>query len=265
MNSPYRVTGAATPQMRARTGQPPTLPSFEERPRRPLPQTRSYEISWLGADGAACHETRKAPATSVFEDAFAAIARGSLLQTQDGHVAVEDLLPGMRVTTADGGLQTVQWVGSMTLHPPREGTSSAGDKLFRIPADTFGQSRPMPDLLLGPRARLLWKSQACIEITGQAQAFAPIGGYSDGVTVFPVHPVSPVRVFHVGLRGQHALLVNGMEVESFHPGPDQGASMEPNTRIFFLTLFPHIQSLQDFGPMDVGRLTRFELERMRGG
>ena len=65
---------------------------------------RRYRIRSLREDGSV-HETENiGPATPVFEKAFSAFARGTLIKTTTGPVAVEDLEPGMMLITAFWGV-----------------------------------------------------------------------------------------------------------------------------------------------------------------
>jgi len=205
--------------------------------------------------------TRVAPATPAFEDAFAALARGTLISTADGPVAVEDLTPGTLVETVGRGPQPLLWVGAITLFPqPGSTTGGEAARLTRLATDALGLGRPMPDLVLGPRARVLYRHAACREILGAASAFAPARAFVDGVQVTELSPVSPVRVHHLAFHGQQILNANGIEVESFHPGPQAEAMMDAESLALFLSLFPHLETLQGFGPMETPRLTAFELE-----
>ena len=78
---------------------------------------RRYRIRSLREDGSV-HETENiGPATPVFEKAFSAFARGTLIKTTTGPVAVEDLEPGMMLITAEHGPSQLLWIGSMTLVP----------------------------------------------------------------------------------------------------------------------------------------------------
>ncbi len=226
--------------------------------------TRRYEVLSLAPNGDIESMTRVAPATPVFEDAFAALARGTLVATSEGPVAVEDLLPGTMVETVSSGPQPVLWIGAMTVFPDRgDGTGGEGGGLTRLAADAFGIGRPAPDLVLGPRARVLYRSPGCRALIGAPEAFAPARGFVDGDQAIQLTPVSPVRVYHLGFYGQQVIRANGMDVESYHPGPDPEAMMMPDMLDMFLALFPHVDTLSDFGPIDIPRLTAFELERLR--
>lgn len=227
-----------------------------------MPLTRKYEVAGLSPSGQAVNFTRCAPATPPFEDAFAGFARGTLIQTTRGPVAVEDLVPGMPIEV-DGEDLPLLWVGSMTLHPELPGQLEESARLTRITADAFGLGRPMPDLLLGARARLLFRHAKCEALLGRRSAFAPARAFIDGMNAFQIAPAAPVRIYHLALERQAVLRANGVEVESFHPGLAADKILERDTLDLLLSLFPHARSLSDFGPMPYPRLTAFELEGMR--
>ena len=239
------------------------------RSRRGVPLTRRYDVSVLTPGGDIDSFTRVAPATPMFEDAFAALARGTLVATARGPVAVEDLAPGTIIETVSAGPQPLLWVGSMTVYPERrEGLlgderGGEGGSLTRLAADAFGYGRPAPDLVLGPRARLLYRAPGCRDLVGADEVVAPAHAFVDGVGAIQLRPMTPVRVYHLGLHGQQILRANGMDVESYHPGSSPETMMPPDTLDLFLSLFPHVDGPQGFGPISVPRLTAFELDRIR--
>jgi hypothetical protein len=145
--------------------------------------TRRYEISYLGADGQITEATRLAPAIASFEEAFSAVARGTVIATAEGPVAVEDLQPGMRVLTAEGREETVDWIGAMTIYPAAALPGIAATTLTRITAEAFGLGRPAADLVLGPRARLLLRDARVRAVTGGVSAYAPARSFIDGVRI----------------------------------------------------------------------------------
>lgn len=262
--------GAETRRATAGQRQMAIAPLSMPAPVRPgtAPLNRRYEMSWLGADGLIGSGSRVAPAIPAFEEAFAAFGRGTLIATGAGPVAVEDLLPGTLIETAENGLQPLLWTGSMTLspRPDQAGGHSAGTeggRLIRMPADTFGPERPGQDLILGPRARLLYRNTRCQQIIGREQAFAPARAFADGACVIEVTPLGPVQVFHLGFASQVAVRANGIEVESYHPGHHADTMMSPGMVPLFLSLFPHVSGLSGFGPMPVPRLTAFEMESLQ--
>ncbi|MFY0636075.1 MAG: Hint domain-containing protein [Vannielia sp.] len=232
-----------------------------------MPLTRRFEVSYLASNGDIDEFQRVAPATPLFEEAFSALGRGALISTVDGLTAVEDILPGTLVETANGP-KPLLWIGSMTVFPESGELAARApgrepQKMLRIATDAFGFGRPAPDLMLGPKARLLYRSAACTEAVGAEEAFAPARAFIDGVSVIEISPMSPQKVWQLCFEGQQTFYVNGVQVESFHPGLKSEAMHDREMSALFLALFPHIDRFEDFGPMDVPRLTAFELENLR--
>lgn len=220
------------------------------------PLTRRYETSWLTRTGEVETSERLAPATPLFEEAFSALARGAVVQTEDGPVAVEDLRPGLRALTTDGP-RTITWIGTMTLYPEADPSEAV---LTRITAEAFGPGRPAADLVLGPHARLCLRDARLRARTGLPAAFAPVRAFVDGDGVVALCPATPVSVYQLALDRQAALRVSGLEVESYHPGEGIAQILEPRLLSLFAGLFPHLARLEEFGPQALPRLTRFETE-----
>lgn len=216
---------------------------------RQVALTRRYEVMWLNDDCQIEDFIRVAPAIPIFEQAFSAFAHGVLINTAQGPVAVEDLVPGMEIETANGGTTTLKWVGAITLVPGAPSASDEPQRLYRITADALGLGRPATDATFGPAARLLKRDPAIRNTLGAEAALSPVSAMEDGVSVVALNPVSPVRVYHLAFDSHQVIMANGVEVESYHPGPDAHYSMSQELRELFVSLFPHIDSLQGFGRM----------------
>ncbi len=238
---------------------PTTWTPQEPRGARTAPLTRRYEISYLTAAGDVATATRLAPAIAAFEEAFSAFARGTVVATTEGQVAVEDLTPGMGILTAEGRVETLSWIGSMTMFPAGTVPGTDNARLIRITAEAFGIGRPTPDLVLGPRARMLLRDRRCSVAAGCDQVYAPVSGFGDGVSIIEVNPATPITVYHLVLRRQGSIRAGGIEVESFHPGPGFAEIMGGHLASLFLSLFPQMRSLADFGPMAHPRIDADEL------
>ncbi len=208
--------------------------------------TRRYEIEWLDSSGEAQSETRVAPAMPMFENAFSAFAQGALIQTDQGYVAIEDLQPGDKIATADGGLQKLMWIGSMTMFPQNLDLGVPAARLFRVTDGSYGHDISTPDLLLGPAARIL----PGVLATNSSSPLKQLGQLDDGNSVIGINLVSPVRVFHLGLASHHLIRANGILAESYHPGEQPHMKMPSELYSFFVDLFPHVESIDDFGPLN---------------
>ena len=244
-------------------------PSLSRAPLRgPLPRphlmSRPYEITWLTSTGDVMYDTIMAPAVPVIEAACANFARGSLVATTQGPVAIEDLVPGMGVITSEHGPLPLQWVGSYDM-TPREAQTSDRGKLFRVTSDAFGLAKPASDLMLAPRSHLLMRHAACKALFGVDLAFAPVRAFEDGVQVIEITPISSVTLFNLAFDRQATVQVNGIEMECFHPGPFAETLLDDEMLYSLLRLFPQARSLESFGPQLIQRLTSFEVRALREG
>jgi hypothetical protein len=248
MNRPNRVSVPATV---VRRNKPWTIRGGAQPAQAPTPRsrglTRRYEVTWVDDDGAIENFTRVAPAIPIFEQAFSAFAHGAVIATEDGPVAVEDLVPGMMIETAAGTAERLRWVGAMTLIPGAPVSDDQPQCLYRVTADALGLGRPSTDVTFGPSARLVNRDPAIRNALGSEAALAPVSTFEDGVSVVALTPASPVRVYHLAFDGHQIIHAGGMEVESYHPGPDAHYSMSQELRAVFLSLFPHMETLQGFG------------------
>ena len=91
------------------------LESTIEKAKRRGPLLRRYTVSRLDDAGREKITEHMAPATLEFENAFNAFPRGTLITTDQGVCAIEDLRPGMKVVTQERGPQEVVWIGSMMI------------------------------------------------------------------------------------------------------------------------------------------------------
>ncbi|KRS16651.1 hypothetical protein RIdsm_04142 [Roseovarius indicus] len=228
--------------------------------RSPVPQSgrkplamRKYNISTLMADGQVRTSDQIGPAMPIFESAFSAFSHGTLIATTQGQVAVEDLVPGMKLQTADQGPMQLLWMGSMTLMP-RSDRYPHGGCLTRIMADSFGFGRPQADIMAGPGARFLLRPSGYAERYGSERALTPASQMVDGFNAIEITPPTPVTVYHLCLRRHAIISAGGMDAESFHPGPGFERNMGPNMLSLFLSFFPHIKQARDFGPLAHERL-----------
>lgn len=222
--------------------------------RRPVPAaakpalTTLCQITWLTRRGEVEDEVRMVPGTPLFREALGAVVHGGIVATTSGPVAVEDLIPGDEVLTSDGP-RTLLWKGSQTF--VRTGRARM---LYRIPADALGLGRPMPDLLLGPGARILSRRGPRSALTGGDAALVPVSTLVDGMTVIEISPVSAVQTFHLGFGAHCAVAVNGVEIESMHPGR-LDASLGEELVSLYRGLFPHLSRPADFRPVTLPRLS----------
>lgn len=217
-------------------------------------------MAFLTPAGRIEEASRIVPSLPAFEEPFAAFARGTMVPCSRGHRAVEDLWPGTEVRVGDGRLARLLWRGSTMIVPQAEGQEPAMTRLTRLSADALGYARPFQDLVLGPRARLVNRRPGVRLLTGREAASVPAADMVDGVAAAHLAPAAPVEVFHLAFERHETLLANGVEVESYHPGPLHGFALRGEQLALFLSCFPHLPDLLAFGEPALPRLRGHELE-----
>jgi len=234
-----------------------TIPGFGVHLPSAVPASRSrgtarlYSCLWQDAGGQVVAQERNLPALPLLDAAHAAFARGALVSTPHGPVAVEDLSPGDMIATAAGGAVPVVWIGSVTIRP---GPSGEGALLTRVMADAFGLGRPLSDLVAGPGARLLTRPRQLRARLGAEGVLSPVHAMADGVHAIRMVSRQPVTFFHLALRRHAVIAVNGLDTESFHPGAGFERGYDEGTLQQVMAAFPHLCAPRDFGPLSQMRL-----------
>lgn len=224
-------------------------------PSAPVLPARSYDVAALNPDGSRFVHSFSAPVLPLFESAFSAFSRGVMLSGPNGVIAIEDLLPGDWLLTSSGEPAEVTWIGSASFVPADSGRRMP---LVRLMADSFGQNRPSSFVTLGSGARILQTPPHLRGSTGGAQTLTPIGEFVDGVNVIEVIPPTPVHLFHICLSRHAAVDVGGLMVETFHPGMSGTRAVSHAQRDLFLSMFPRMSHITDFGPLAHPRAPAFD-------
>ncbi|RMH48368.1 MAG: hypothetical protein D6688_01990 [Alphaproteobacteria bacterium] len=228
----------------------------------PLP-SRTYQVAWLDSYGSAQWKDVRAPAHPAIEATCGAVAHGTPIQTPDGSIAVEDIVPGDTVLTSDGESATVRWVGSYVLARRRGGAPHA-PLLFRITADAFGPGRPAADIVVSRHARILLHHAKVQTRFGTPAAFVPVTALVDGDSVFPVNPVSPVTVYNVSTDAQAGILATGLAFEAHDASIFANMDLDIDVRDAFVRLFPAQALPRRATPPTTPRLSAAELAQLLG-
>ncbi|MFP4303778.1 MAG: Hint domain-containing protein [Rhodosalinus sp.] len=247
-------------------GQVSTVPAPEgrfaradRRPRRDSSLSRRIEVASLLPDGTSRITQHTVPDHPLFLESAGALARGTVVRATRGPVAIEDLLPGDELPCKGGRTGRVLWIGSTLLAPTAPGSLTA---LTRIVPDAFGAGRPATDVLAGPAARLLHAQPTLASLTGAAEVLTPLRDFVDGESAVAVTPPGPVRTYHI-LLARHAVFeAGGLMVESLHPGLRAAETLGPTLRPLFLSLFPHLSDLAEFGAICAPRVSGETLTRL---
>ena len=169
----------------------------------------------------------------------------------------------MMLECANGRHTQLLWKGSITLVP---GAPTLGDepKLYRVMHDAFGLARPAQDQTFGPGARRLDRDPKIRAAMGAEMALVPLSAVADGHAVIEVTPVSPTRVYHLVCEEHETILAAGLEVETFHPGPETPISLPEEMQAVFMQFFPHLNHMSAFGRLATPRVTAEDFHEMFG-
>lgn len=235
--------------------QPDRAISPDGRPRRANSLMRKYEVAALLPDLTVSFTQHVAPASPFFEECATAFARGTLIDTVRGPVAIEDLVPGDYIETAAGS-EPVTWIGSTTYVPGHDDDATTLTHMTRITTDAFGMGQPPMDVLLGPAARMVVRHARLQALLGQDCVLAPVSDYADGDRFLQVTPMGTVQLYHLMVQRHTTIRIGGVELETYHPGNTAGQTLGQNMRALFLTMFPNITDLDDFGQVSMTRTAR---------
>lgn len=231
---------------------------FDGQPQCEPSLTRTIEAAAFRPDHSVIETSFTVPATPTFEACASAFARGTLIQTVMGPIAVEDLIPGDLVLTHRGP-EPVVWKGSTDYVPNFPSQSSSLKYLLRMPGNGFNQD----DLLLGPAARLVIRQDRFLSLLNCEAVLAPASDYVDGDRMLRVTPPSTVQLYHFALRRHGIIRANGHELESYHPGRVSTADIGSSVRSKLQSIFTHLRDLEGFGDLAFPRTTRSVIDTLR--
>lgn len=157
-------------------------------------------------------------------------ADGTMIMTDCGEVAVDDLKVGDLVETMDHGMQAIRWIG-------KSDTVADGEfapVVFRPGA--LGNER---ELRVSPQHRVLLQGWQAELYFGQAEILVPAKHLINDVSIVR-EPVEKVTYYHILFDRHEVVFSDGIATESFFPG-DQIMLQNPHVRAELLTLFPELE------------------------
>lgn len=162
-------------------------------------------------------------------------ARGTRIATTRGEVPVEELRDGDRVITLDHGAQTLRWVGSRSV-------AAVGDNApVVIEAGSFDNPR---DLVVSPLHRLLVTGWMAELHFGELEVLAAARHLVDGAAI-RIRPGGEIAYYHLLFDAHEIVFADGAAAESFYPGEEGLARLDPAARAAILSRIP---GLAAYGP-----------------
>ena len=142
--------------------------------------------------------------TATFGDrnTIVCYAKGTLIQTERGYIAVEKLKVGDGVLTVAGSYEPIVWLGHRTVDCKRHPNQAEAHPV-RICKDAFGPNQPSRDLYLSPLHS--------VYVDG---ILIPAIDLVNGVTVLQ-EVRSKITYYHVELPTHNAIYAEGLTAESY--------------------------------------------------
>ena len=157
--------------------------------------------------------------------------RGTLIRTDRGERAVEDLAVGDRIITADHGAQEIRWIGA------REVAAKDNFAPICVARGALGNDR---DLWLSPQHRVLISGDKARLLFGKDEALVAVKALVNDRDIL-VKPGGTVEYFHILLDRHEVIFANGAAAESLYLGGQALRGLAPDARQEIMTLFPELE------------------------
>ncbi|WP_235822592.1 Hint domain-containing protein [Pseudogemmobacter blasticus] len=165
--------------------------------------------------------------------------RGTLIETDRGPVAIEDLRRGDLVETVDDGFQEIRWIGSSRLN---EADFALNPKMrpIRIRAGALGRGLPLADVLVSPQHRVVVSSKLARKMFDVDETLVAAKQLLLIPGVDIATDVSEVEYFHFLFDRHQIVYAEGAPMESLYTGPEAIKSVSEAAREEIFKLFPEL-------------------------
>ncbi len=165
---------------------------------------------------------------------------GTLILTENGYKAVEELRIGDLVQTADGKLEAVKWIGYQTINPEQIVHPLRGNPI-QIKAGALGDNLPLRDLYVSPDHSLF--------IEG---LLINAGALVNDISIIKTKPLDYFTYYHVELENHCLLVAEGTAAESYLPQKENRAEYDNSAE--YEELYPNGSNLM-LWPIDYPRIS----------
>lgn len=186
----------------------------------------------------------------VLVDSVPCFVAGTMILTPEGEVPVEGLIQGDLVITQDDGPQPLRWIG-------RRQIEATGDFApIRIAANTFGKHRA---LMVSPLHRILIRDVVAELLFGEPEVLVAAKDLVNDRSVRRVEG-GVVEYVHILFDRHQVVVSEGLETESFLPGPQTTKSLEASIVEEICTIFPELDPVTGHGYSPAVRRTLRKFE-----
>ncbi|WP_170417034.1 Hint domain-containing protein [Ruegeria atlantica] len=173
--------------------------------------------------------------SSAYTDYVACFGQGTLIETADGAIEVQDLRKGQRVWTRDGGYQPILWIGTTEVH----GQGPYAPVV--IEAGTIGNAQ---ELVVSQQHRILIGSPATDMLFGSTEVFVA-AKHLCGLPGISIRQTDRITYTHFMFDRHHIVRSNGALTESYYYGDNAKHALSSPQQTEILALFPSIEDISD--------------------
>ncbi len=166
-----------------------------------------------------------------FPSGFAA---GTLIDTMQGLMSVENVKLGMALRLPDGGSATVMWRHARTVTlPGRVGDAHP----VMIARGTLGRNQPSRDLVVGAQQRIVIGHKTQCPNIAAGPALVPAAAFLGQPGIHVLQNTNRVTWVHLACRAHHVIHVHGCLTETTLLHPAFLASLSSMDRLQLTALF----------------------------
>ena len=164
---------------------------------------------------------------------------GTMIETDQGDVAVEDLAEGMMVRTRDNGLQSLRWVGNKVVDRVQ---LNRNEKLRAvcIKAGALGNGFPVRDMRVSRQHRILVTSKIAERMFGDEEVLVAAIRLTALPGVYIDEDAESVTYYHLLFNQHEIVYAEGSPSESLFTGPQALKSLGAEARQEIFLLFPEL-------------------------
>ena len=178
---------------------------------------------------------------SGVESVIACFTKGTMIATDKGEIAVEELAEGARVLTRDNGFAEVVWTGGRQLDA-EDLAQNPSLRPVLIAKGALGQGLPLCDMMVSPQHRMLWSGPRAELLFGEAEVLIAAIHLVGQPGIQQICPKEAISYHHILFEQHEIVRGDGAWSESFQPGAATLNGLEDDQRDEILQLFPEMQN-----------------------
>ncbi len=165
---------------------------------------------------------------------------GTYVETPDGRRLVEDLKSGDLVRTLDHGDQPIRWIGRNCVNTDTL-KANPSFRPVRLRRNALGPDLPDRDMLLSQQHRVLIRGVRAQLYFGEDEVLVAAKHLINDHSIGTAFDVDTVTYFHFLFDNHEIIFADGIETESFLPGPAAIQSVSPEALDELFDLFPELR------------------------